>query len=106
MNQQEGEVEKCTSCELVFHKNCLKKLPTCPCGARFKKEEMKQSSNDGIHNVNSKLNLLGGKGEPSSGLLAGLFSKVIPGKSQILRNEEPRGIDNVILMGSLPNTSL
>ncbi|KAI3454479.1 hypothetical protein Pfo_011142 [Paulownia fortunei] len=103
---QEGEIEKCRSCELVFHKNCFKKLASCPCGARFKQEEMKQSSNEGIRSVNSNLNLLGGTAESSSGLLTGLFSKVMPGRSKILRQQEPKGVDNVILMGSIPNTSL
>ncbi|KAL7098502.1 hypothetical protein ACP275_09G021700 [Erythranthe tilingii] len=103
---QEGEVEKCRSCESVFHKDCFKKLATCPCGARFKKDEMKQSLNNEIihNNVDSNLNLTGGTSEPSSGLLAGLFSKVVSGRFQNLRNEESK--DNVILMGSLPNTSL
>ncbi|KAK4437246.1 Differentially expressed in FDCP 8 [Sesamum alatum] len=103
---QEGEVEKCRSCEFVFHKNCIKNIASCPCGARFKLEEVKQSTNGGTHSANSNLNLLGGMAESSTGLLAGLFSKVIPGRSQILRKQDTKGIDNVILMGALPNTSL
>ncbi|KAK6123501.1 hypothetical protein DH2020_042765 [Rehmannia glutinosa] len=64
---------------------------------------MKQSSDVGIHSVNSNL----GPAESSTtGLLADLFSKVMPGRSHILRKQDPRGADNVILMGSIPNTSL
>ncbi|KAL0440964.1 UNVERIFIED_CONTAM: Differentially expressed in FDCP 8 [Sesamum radiatum] len=103
---QEGEVEKCRSCELVFHKNCIKKIASCPCGAQFKLEEMKQSADGVTHSANSNLNLLGGMAESSTGLLSGLFAKVIPGRSQIPRKQDTKGIDNVILMGALPNTSL
>ncbi|KAL3628839.1 hypothetical protein CASFOL_027885 [Castilleja foliolosa] len=100
---QEGDVEKCRSCESVFHKNCYKKLASCHCGARFKHEATKQSSNS----VNNNLNLVQNRAKPSStGLLADLFSKVIPARPQILRKPEPKGVDNVILMGSIPNTSL
>lgn len=103
---QEGEVGKCRSCELVFHKNCIKKIASCPCGARFKLEEMKQSADGVTRSANSNLNLLGGMAESSTGLLSGLFAKVIPGRSQILGKQDTKGVDNVILMGALPNTSL
>ncbi|KAL0356114.1 UNVERIFIED_CONTAM: Differentially expressed in FDCP 8 [Sesamum radiatum] len=103
---QEGEVEKCRSCELVFHKNCIKKIASCPCGARFKLEEMKQSADGVTRSANSNLNLLGGMAESSTGLLTGLFAKVIPGRSQIPRKQDTKGVDNVILMGALPNASL
>ncbi|PIN20261.1 hypothetical protein CDL12_07053 [Handroanthus impetiginosus] len=103
---QEGEVEKCSSCGSVFHKNCFKTIVNCSCGARFKPEETKKRAPEGIHSVNSNSNLLGGTAEPGSGLLAGLFAKVMPARSQNLRLQEPKGVDNVISMGSLPNTSL
>ncbi|KAL3824848.1 hypothetical protein ACJIZ3_020877 [Penstemon smallii] len=101
---QEGEVKKCKSCELVFHKKCFKKMANCPCGAHFKQEKVKQSVD---HSLGSNLNLVGGTvAEPRTGLLAGLFSKVMPQKSHIFKKQEPKGDDNVILMGSLPNTPL
>ncbi|XP_057804538.1 uncharacterized protein LOC131019932 isoform X2 [Salvia miltiorrhiza] len=103
---QAREVEKCRTCDLVFHKNCFKKLASCPCGARFKKEEMKISSNEIIHSVDSSLISPARVVEPSSGILAGLFSKVMPARSQIPRKREAEGISNVIPMGSLPSTSL
>ncbi|XP_047942236.1 uncharacterized protein LOC125189086 [Salvia hispanica] len=103
---QEGEVEKCRTCALVFHKNCFKKLANCPCGARFKKEETKRSSNESTRVVDSNLVSLAGTAEPSSGILAGLFSKVMPARSQISRKREAEGVGNVIPMGSLPSTSL
>lgn len=106
INQQEGEVEKCRTCALVFHKNCFKKLASCPCGARFKKEETKRSSSESIRSVDSNLVSLAGTAEPSSGILAGLFSKVMPARSQISRKREAEGVGNVIPMGSLPSTSL
>ncbi|XP_042039286.1 uncharacterized protein LOC121785025 [Salvia splendens] len=103
---QEGEVEKCRTCELVFHKNCFKKLASCPCGARFKKEETKRSSSESTRGVDSNLVSLAVTAEPSSGILAGLFSKVMPARSQIFRKREAEGVGNVIPMGSLPSTSL
>ncbi|KAK6123511.1 hypothetical protein DH2020_042748 [Rehmannia glutinosa] len=103
LSRQEGEVEKCRSCKSVFHKNCFKKLASCPCGARFKQDAMKQSSMWESVSVNSNL----GPAESSTtGLLADLFSKVMPGRSHIIRKQDPKGVDNVILMGSIPNTSL
>ncbi|KAL1568212.1 hypothetical protein AAHA92_03609 [Salvia divinorum] len=103
---QEGEVEKCRTCELVFHRNCFKKLASCPCGARFKKEETKRSSSESTRSVDSNLISLAGTAEPSSGILAGLFSKVMPARSQISRKRDAEGVGNVIPMGSLPSTSL
>ncbi|CAA0826707.1 Phox (PX) domain-containing protein [Striga hermonthica] len=102
---QEGEVEKCKSCELVFHKNCFEKLASCPCGARFNHEQPKQGSSNSL---NSNLNLIEKKRAENSttGLLADLFSKVMPGRSQIPRKKETRRVDNVILMGSIPHNSL
>lgn len=107
LNQQEGEVEKCRSCELVFHKNCFKKLASCPCGVRFKTQETSRTS-DAIRSADSDLSSPGGIAEPSSGLLSGLFSMVMPGRSQITRKQEAEGegVGNVIPMGSLPSTSL
>lgn len=102
---QEGEVKKCRSCDLVFHKNCLKKVASCPCGARLKPEETKRSSDEGIHSVDSNLSSRGRMAEPNSGLLASLFSKVIPGRSQISRKQEAEGAGNVISMSSLPSTT-
>ncbi|KAG8378861.1 hypothetical protein BUALT_Bualt07G0028700 [Buddleja alternifolia] len=102
---QAREVKKCRSCELVFHKNCFKKIACCPCGTHFKPEGVKQSSDKEIHSMDGNLSLVGRTAETSSGLLAGLFSMVMPGKSQILR-KQASNVDNVILMGSLPNTSL
>ncbi|GER56819.1 Phox domain-containing family protein [Striga asiatica] len=102
---QDEEVEKCKSCELVFHKNCFDKLAFCSCGARFKHEHTKQGSSNSL---NSNLNLIEKRTAENSttGLLADLFSKVMPGKSQIPRKQETRRVDNVILMGSIPNNSL
>lgn len=106
LNQQEGETEKCRSCASVFHKNCFKKLATCPCGVRFKLETKQQSNVEGTRSVDSNLNVVGGTVEPSAGLLSGLFSKVMSTRAQVPKKQEPEGFNNVIPMGSLPNTSL
>ncbi|GFP92371.1 pleckstrin homology domain-containing family m member 3 [Phtheirospermum japonicum] len=74
-----------------------------PCSARkdcndplslifpFQHEATKQSSDEGVRSVNSNLNLLQKRAEPSAGFLADLFSKVIPGRPQVLRKSEPKG---------------
>lgn len=103
---QEEEIEKCRSCELVFHKNCFKTIVSCPCGARFKQEGLKQSAGEGIDVAKGNLNLLGGTTESGSGFISGLFSKLTPKIYQNLGKNEPKDADNVILMGLLKNGSL
>lgn len=106
LNQQEGETKKCRTCASVFHKNCFKKLAACPCGVRFKLEMTPRSSDEGTRSVDSNLNVVGGTVESSTGLLSGLFSKVMPSRAQVPKMQVPEGFNNVISMGSLPNTSL
>lgn len=102
LNQQEEEVEKCSSCKkMVFHKNCFKKVASCPCGARFKPEETKRSCDGVVSHLSSP----GGLAEPSR-LLSGLFSMVMPRRSLIARKPESETVGNIIPMGSLPTTSL
>lgn len=103
---QEEEIEKCRSCESIFHKNCFKTTVSCPCGAHFKQEDPKQSAGEGIRVAKGNLNLLGGTTESGSGFISGLFSKLTPKISQNLGKNEPKDADNVILMGSLTNGSL
>ncbi|KAK3224728.1 hypothetical protein Dsin_004590 [Dipteronia sinensis] len=102
---QEGEVERCKSCEAVFHKPCFRKLTDCPCGATLGVGEAVNSTKSVSHNPNSgtnrSLTLLGNRSGSglSIGLLSGLFSKAKPEKAAHKDN------DTVILMGSLPSTS-
>ncbi|KAL5816254.1 hypothetical protein ACOSQ3_024632 [Xanthoceras sorbifolium] len=102
---QEGEVERCKSCEAVFHKPCFKKLTYCPCGSPVGGEagnSSKRVSHSASGETNRSLTLLGNKSGSglSIGLLSGLFSKAKPEKA------EHKDRDTVILMGSLPSTSL
>ncbi|KAF3954554.1 hypothetical protein CMV_020119 [Castanea mollissima] len=94
---QEGEVEKCRSCEALFHKACFRKIINCPCGAQLRPEERVNNGAGG--GVNRTLGRRSGSGL-SVGLLSGLFTRAKPEKT------EPKDGDNVILMGSLPSTSL
>lgn len=106
-HQQEGEIERCKSCALVFHKSCFGKLIACPCGAQLRPEEVaaltKKASSRGRGEAVGAVDLLGRK--LSSGLgggfLTGLFSRARPEKAL-----DRKDSDNVILMGSLPSTSL
>ncbi|CAK8566762.1 unnamed protein product [Lathyrus sativus] len=94
---QEDDIERCKSCQSVFHKPCFKKLVSCPCG-----EQLRLNKTRSLSNRASQWGDLG-KGL-SSGLspkfLSGLFSKEKPEKTR-----EHQG-ENIILMGSLPSNSL
>lgn len=104
---QEGEVERCRSCKVVFHKLCFKKIATCPCGAQIKLDETKRLESKGSMNsggdANGTLDLLGRQDDSwsSANFLSGLFSKAKLEKLLVRK-----GQDNVISMGSLPSSSL
>ncbi|XP_062116244.1 uncharacterized protein LOC133830305 isoform X2 [Humulus lupulus] len=105
---QEGDVEKCPSCESVFHKHCFKKLTDCPCGAHLRIDDTrsltKRVSRSRASGDSSGALDLFGKGLTSGlnvGFLSGLFAKAKPDNLGMHKNS-----DNVILMGSMPSTSL
>ncbi|CBI15010.3 unnamed protein product, partial [Vitis vinifera] len=105
---QEGEVDRCKSCELVFHKSCFRKLTNCPCGVQLRAEEVtgltKKASGRGGGKEGEAVDLLGRKLSSTGlggGFLTGLFARARQEKA--LDHKES---DNVILMGSLPSTSL
>lgn len=99
---QEGEVERCKSCELVYHKACFKKIATCPCGVDLGARSMR-SSNASSNEVQVAPNNLIRDTESTSslGFLSGLLLKANPA-----RLWGPKDHDTVISMGSLPNSSL
>ncbi|KAB1216623.1 Pleckstrin homology domain-containing family M member 3 [Morella rubra] len=94
---QDGEVERCSSCESLFHRHCFRKLTNCPCGTQFRLS--KSPSDEGSR----ALDLLGRRSD--SGLSVGLFSGLFA-KANLVKTREHKDSDNVILMGSLPSTSL
>ncbi|XP_061336670.1 uncharacterized protein LOC133283774 [Gastrolobium bilobum] len=103
---QEDDIERCKACQLVFHKRCFRKVTDCPCGAQLRLNETRsltnRASQRGGGETRGTLDLLG-KGL-SSGLsprfLSGLFTKEKLEKTREHKDE------NIILMGSLPSTSL
>jgi len=104
--QQEDDIERCKSCQSVFHKRCFRKLANCPCGEQLRLNKSRSFANKvsqwGGGGTKGAFDLLG-KGL-SSGLspkfLSGLFTKEKPEKTR-----EHQG-ENIILMGSLPSNSL
>ncbi|XP_033516746.1 uncharacterized protein [Nicotiana tomentosiformis] len=106
---QEGEIERCKSCDSVFHKHCFKRISSCPCGTRLKPEQegnaTKGSQNMGNWGILS-LDLLRKRADLSKGLVTGFLGKVRSLKSS--RNEDEEHEDNnaIILMDSLPMTTL
>ncbi|KAJ0578330.1 putative Phox domain, multihem cytochrome, PX domain superfamily [Helianthus annuus] len=96
---QEGEVERCKSCELVYHKACFKKMATCPCGVGLGSRSMRYP--DGSTNeVRVGPNNSGQ--ESSTGFLSGWLSKASSSKLWGTKDND----DTVIPMGSLPSFSL
>ncbi|TKW14929.1 hypothetical protein SEVIR_5G199300v4 [Setaria viridis] len=99
---QEDEATKCGLCGSIFHKQCFRKISVCPCG---------KASNAGRKVV--ALEQAGGTGMPStesvqpppfsssSGFFSDILSKARPDKLWRPKNSSP-----VILMGSLPDTSI
>lgn len=98
--KQEGEIERCTSCESVFHKPCFGRLTNCTCGALIGEEKTMAATNK-LSRMAS--DLLGRKSSSvlPLGLLSGLFSRAKPDAMKAHQDS-----DTVILMGSLPSTSL
>ncbi|XP_015579695.1 uncharacterized protein LOC8288989 [Ricinus communis] len=96
---QEGEIERCKSCGSVFHKPCFRKLTSCSCGALIGEDKMVGASNRLSRKASDFLGRSSSSGL-SMGLISGLFSRVKPEKEKDHRD------DTVILMGSLPSTSI
>ncbi|KNA09203.1 hypothetical protein SOVF_155770 isoform B [Spinacia oleracea] len=92
---QEEEIQRCKSCKSVFHKHCFNKLLECPCGAVLK-EPVKTASAAGFLSLSVK------KSDPKSP--SGFLSRLFPVSRHEKRHKDNN--DNVILMGSLPSTSL
>lgn len=95
---QEGEVERCKSCELVYHKACFKKMDTCPCGVHLGARSIR-STND-VSAPPNNLVQQGTESKSSIGFLSGLLSKA--SSSKFWGHKEN---DTVIPMGSLPSSS-
>lgn len=98
LHLQEGEVERCKSCELVYHKACFKKMDTCPCGVHLGARSIR-STND-VSAPPNNLVQQGTESKSSIGFLSGLLSKA--SSSKFWGHKEN---DTVIPMGSLPSSS-
>ncbi|KAD4385714.1 hypothetical protein E3N88_25883 [Mikania micrantha] len=100
---QEGEVERCKSCELVYHKACFKKMAVCPCGLDIGSAPIISpdvSQNKARVDPNNLGQIAGSKF--SMGFLSGLLSKASSSKLWGPKDND----DTVIPMGSLPSSSL
>ncbi|XP_021650647.2 uncharacterized protein LOC110642801 isoform X2 [Hevea brasiliensis] len=97
---QEDEIERCTSCESVFHKTCFGRLTNCSCGVLTGEEKTMGATNKLSRKASDLLGRKSGSVLPM-GLLSGLFSRAKP---EMMKDYQDS--DTVILMGSLPSTSL
>lgn len=106
---QEEEIERCKSCQSVFHKSCFRKTSSCPCGMEFKpeREGNTRAGNQSESSVgNLSLVLPGKKVDLSKGLFSRVFSKVRSLKPSEGGEQRPEDKNAVIVMGSLPLTNL
>ncbi|KAH0703286.1 hypothetical protein KY285_017564 [Solanum tuberosum] len=106
---QEEEIERCKSCQSVFHKHCFRRTSSCPCGTQFKPELEGNTSrgNQSESSVgNLSLALPGKKADLSKGLFSRVFSKVRSLKSIEGGEQRPEDKSTAIVMGSLPLTNL
>ncbi|CAI0398590.1 unnamed protein product [Linum tenue] len=98
---QETEIERCSSCNLVFHRSCFRKLPTCSCGARLGGTDAvilaSRSIQPQVHNRSLGRSTSGS----TARLLSGLFSRGKAHKASDRKDSDP-----VIPMGSLPTSAL
>ena len=103
-------MERCPSCESLFHKPCFAKLTKCHCGSRLRADETGRLSRKVSHGLgtdsdgeeNGAVYSFLGKSTSISPLrsLSGLFVK------SIHTTKEHKDSENIILMGSLPTGSL
>ncbi|MCL7051266.1 hypothetical protein MKW94_007460 [Papaver nudicaule] len=102
---QENEVDRCASCESVFHKPCFKKLDGCLCGATSTKatcstDQLKFETNiemDRSLDVSARTS----DSDTPFGFLSSLFSRTTSDKIWGHKKSRP-----VIIMDSLPSTTL
>ena len=90
-------MERCGSCETLFHKRCFAKLTTCHCGVRLRVDDEtgRLPRTDAEENGAVKSTSI----SPLRSLSA-LFAK----SNQT--TEDHKDGENIILMGSLPSSSL
>ncbi|KAI3872838.1 hypothetical protein MKW92_000358 [Papaver armeniacum] len=102
---QESEVDRCASCESVFHKPCFKKLDGCLCGATSTKttcsmDQLKFQTNMEMDRSRDATARAPDSDTPV-GFLSSLFSRTTSDKIWGHKKSRP-----IILMDSLPSTSL
>ncbi|KAG7023123.1 Pleckstrin-likey domain-containing family M member 3, partial [Cucurbita argyrosperma subsp. argyrosperma] len=99
---QETEMDKCASCESLFHKPCFVKLTKCHCGTRLRVDETGRLAREVGRG-------LGTDGEENGGVYSflGKSTSISPLRSLSgLFAKEHKDSENIIVMGSLPSTSL
>ncbi|XP_008791191.2 uncharacterized protein LOC103708169 [Phoenix dactylifera] len=104
---QEADAARCGSCGSLFHEPCFRKLMGCPCGKPTSTHGKELLSEDVSHGAGKELEgdinqfFQPSSSNSVSGFLSDILSKARPDKIW-----KPRSSSPVILMGSLPSTSL
>lgn len=101
---QEDEATRCGSCGSIFHKQCFRKISVCPCGksasTSTKIVALEQAIEYGSNRLSTEF-IPPPSFSSSSRFFAGILSKARSDKIW-----KPRDSNPVILMGSLPDTSM
>ncbi|CAO2165202.1 unnamed protein product [Urochloa humidicola] len=101
---QEEEATKCGLCGSIFHKQCCRKISVCPCGMAStggRKIVALEQAVHGVTGVPSTESIQPPPFSSPSGFFSDILSKARPDKLWRPKNSSP-----VILMGSLPDTSI
>ncbi|XP_042383763.1 uncharacterized protein LOC121975901 [Zingiber officinale] len=98
---QEAEAAKCKSCGSIFHKPCFIKIVICPCSKPSDTSRNLSIQGHGNTEKLSDVSVEPSYSSSASNLLPNIILKAASDKIWKPRNKSP-----VILMDSLPNTSL
>lgn len=102
--QQDDEAMRCRSCGSLFHQPCFRKIDGCSCGKPLRADSSEDSTGQVIHVNDTESNGVLDRFVRQSDALSGMLSNLLkarPGKRLQSKKSSP-----VILMGSLPGTSL
>ncbi|KAH7650889.1 Multiheme cytochromes domain-containing protein [Dioscorea alata] len=101
---QDDEAMRCRLCGSIFHKPCFRKLDGCSCGKPLRAGNSEDSTGQVIHVNDTESNGVLDRFVRQSDALSGMLSNLL--KARPAKRLQSKKSSPVILMGSLPSTSL
>lgn len=95
---------RCHLCGSIFHKPCFRKLDGCSCGKPSRAGSSEDSTGQMIHVNDTESNGVLDHFVRQSDALSGMLSNLL--KARPAKRLQSKRSSPVILMGSLPSTSL